>query len=71
VPDNVWFIDGTGAATQIFDCSGLLCGRIIWLHKVHDTAGQRAHDNKNPDPAFLQCRPARPDHSSGATAGGS
>jgi uncharacterized protein (DUF2147 family) len=57
VPDNVWFIDGTGATTQIFDCSDLLCGRIIWLHKVHDTAGQLAHDNKNPDPAFLQCRP--------------
>ena len=54
VPDSAWFIDGTGAAIQIFDCSGLLCGRIIWLHKAHDAAGQLAHDNKNPDPAFRQ-----------------
>jgi hypothetical protein len=52
VPHSAWFIDGTGAAIQIFDCSGLLCGRIIWLHKAHDAAGQLAHDNKNPDPAF-------------------
>ena len=56
VPDSAWFIDGTGAAIQIFDCSGLLCGRIIWLHKGHDAAGQLAHDNKNPDPAFRQQR---------------
>ena len=54
VPDSAWFIDGTGAAIQIFDCSCLLCGRIIWLHKAHDAAGQLAHDNKNPDPAFRQ-----------------
>jgi len=54
VPDSAWFIDGTGAAIQIFDCSGLLCGRIIWLHKAQDAAGQLAHDNKNPDPAFRQ-----------------
>ena len=29
VPDGAWLIDGTGGAVQIFDCSGLLCGRII------------------------------------------
>jgi len=34
VLDSAWFIDGTGAAIQIFDCSGLLCDRIIWLHKA-------------------------------------
>jgi len=26
VPDGAWFIDGSGAAIQIFDCSGRLCG---------------------------------------------
>jgi uncharacterized protein (DUF2147 family) len=52
--DGVWLIDGTGAAVQIFDCSGLLCGRIIWLRTTRDTAGRLAHDNKNPDPAFRQ-----------------
>jgi len=55
VPDGAWFIDGSGAAiVQIFDCSGLLCGRIIWLRTARDTAGRLAHDNKNPDPAFRQ-----------------
>jgi hypothetical protein len=29
VPDGAWLIHGTGAAVQIFDCSGLLCGLII------------------------------------------
>src|SRR6202011_4989190 len=52
--DGAWFIDGTGVAVQIFDCSGLLCGRIIWLEKGRDTAGQLARDNKNPDAVFRQ-----------------
>ena len=53
-PDGTWFIDGTGGAVQIFDCSGLLCGRIIWLEKARDTAGRLARDDKNPDPIFRQ-----------------
>jgi uncharacterized protein (DUF2147 family) len=52
--DGAWFIDGTGVAVQIFDCSGLLCGRIIWLEKARDTAGRLARDNRNPDPVFRQ-----------------
>jgi uncharacterized protein (DUF2147 family) len=52
--DGAWFIDGTGGAVQIFDCSGLLCGRIIWLRTARDTAGRPVRDNKNPDPAFRQ-----------------
>jgi uncharacterized protein (DUF2147 family) len=51
---GAWFIEGTGAALQIFDCSGLLCGRIAWLEKARDTAGHPAQDNKNPEPAFRQ-----------------
>jgi uncharacterized protein (DUF2147 family) len=51
---GAWFIDGTGVAVQIFDCSGLLCGRIIWLEKARDSAGQLARDNKNPDPVFRE-----------------
>jgi hypothetical protein len=54
VPDGAWLIDGTGAGVQIFDCSGLLCGRIIWLRTARDIAGQPASDKKNPDPAFRQ-----------------
>jgi len=54
VPEGDWFIDGTGAAVQIFDRSGLLCGRVIWLEKARDTAGRLARDDKNPDPIFRQ-----------------
>jgi uncharacterized protein (DUF2147 family) len=52
VPDGAWFIDGSGAAIQIFDCSGRLCGRIVWLRTARDAAGRLASDKKNPDPAF-------------------
>ena len=29
-PEGVWSIGGK-VAVQVFDCSGLLCGRIVWL----------------------------------------
>src|SRR6201984_975269 len=53
VPEGEWFIDGA-AAVQIFDCSGQLCGRIIWLRTARDTAGRLIRDNKKPDPIFRQ-----------------
>jgi uncharacterized protein (DUF2147 family) len=63
---------GTGAALEIFDCGGLLCGRIAWLRKARDSAGRPVQDDENPDPAFRQrplcgltvlhgLRPAGPD----------
>jgi uncharacterized protein (DUF2147 family) len=51
---GAWFIEGTGAALQIFNCSGLICGRIAWLEEARDADGSPAQDNKNPDPAFRQ-----------------
>ena len=53
VPEGAWFIDGA-AAVQIFDCSGQLCGRIIWLRTARDTAGRLVRDNKNPEPTSRQ-----------------
>jgi uncharacterized protein (DUF2147 family) len=29
-PEGVWSVGGK-VAMQVFDCSGLLCGRIVWL----------------------------------------
>ena len=52
--DGTWFIDGTGVAVQIFDCSGQLCGRIVWLRMARDSVGRLARDDKNPDPVFRQ-----------------
>ena len=41
-------------ALQIFDCSGFLCGKIVWLLRPDDPAGQPALDHRNPDPALRQ-----------------
>jgi uncharacterized protein (DUF2147 family) len=49
---GAWVVVGTGAALEIFDCSGLLCGRIVWLQKARGAAGRTAQDDENSDPAF-------------------
>ena len=41
-------------ALQIFDCRGLLCGKIVWLSRPDDPAGQPDLDHRNPDPALRQ-----------------
>jgi uncharacterized protein (DUF2147 family) len=53
VPEGVWLIKGK-AAVQLFDCKGLLCGRILWLQAAHDPQGQLKRDKKNPDSALRQ-----------------
>lgn len=30
VPEGVWLVGGK-VAVRVFDCAGLLCGRIVWL----------------------------------------
>ena len=39
---------------QIFDCTGMLCGRILWLQSPHDPEGKPKRDKKNPDSALRQ-----------------
>jgi len=51
VPPGVWLVDGK-AAVQIYDCSGLMCGRIVWLHVPRNALGQLDRDKHNPDPAL-------------------
>ena len=53
VPEGVWLIDAK-AAVQIFDCNGLLCGRILWLQIPRDPQGQLNRDKNNPDPTLRQ-----------------
>lgn len=48
-------MDGEAAA-QIFDCSGLLCGRILWLLTPRNPQGRLKPDTNNPDPALRQRR---------------
>jgi hypothetical protein len=70
---GAWVVVGTGAALEIFDCAGLLCGRIVWLRKARNTAGRPVQDDENPDPTFRrrppcgltilhELRPAGSDH---------
>jgi uncharacterized protein (DUF2147 family) len=51
VPQGVWLVDGK-AAVQIYDCTGLMCGRILWLRVPRNALGQLDRDKHNPDPAL-------------------
>jgi len=53
VPDGVWLM-ASHVAMQIYECAGLLCGRIVWLQHPRDSAGQLARDKENPDPVLRQ-----------------
>jgi uncharacterized protein (DUF2147 family) len=53
VPQGVWLVDGK-AAVQIYDCSGLMCGRVVWLKVPRNRLGQLDRDKHNPDPALRQ-----------------
>ena len=53
ITDGVWLMRAK-AAVQIFDCNGLLCGRIVWLQHARDATGQLVRDNENPDPKLRQ-----------------
>jgi uncharacterized protein (DUF2147 family) len=55
IPDGVWLMDKK-VALQVFDCAGLMCGRIVWLVKSKNAAGAPDQDKNNPDPA-LRGRP--------------
>jgi uncharacterized protein (DUF2147 family) len=50
VPQGVWLLDGK-VAVEIFECGGLMCGRIVWLLDPRDPQGRLDRDRKNPDPA--------------------
>jgi hypothetical protein len=41
-------------AIQVFDCSGLLCGKIVWLARPRTTAGRPDVDHLNPDPKLRE-----------------
>jgi uncharacterized protein (DUF2147 family) len=53
VPQGTWLVDGK-AALQIYDCSGLMCGRLRWLDRPRDAQGEPKRDKNNPDPALRQ-----------------
>ena len=50
-PEGAWLVD-SNSALQIFDCDGLLCGRVGWLKNVRKADGKIRRDDKNPDPTL-------------------
>jgi uncharacterized protein (DUF2147 family) len=52
-PEGVWLIDDK-VAIEIFDCGGLVCGRILWLKVPRNSLGQLDRDKNNPDPKLRQ-----------------
>jgi uncharacterized protein (DUF2147 family) len=55
VPGGTWMF-ANRVALEIFACSGLLCGKIVWLLRPDNPAGQPDLDYRNPDPALRQRR---------------
>lgn len=53
IPPGVWLMDGE-VAVEIYDCAGLLCGRILWLLVPRDPQDQMKKDKLNPDPALRE-----------------
>lgn len=41
-------------AVQIFECEGLMCGRIVWLKVPRDPQGLLDRDKRNPVPALRE-----------------
>ena len=55
VPDGTWML-ANRVAVEVFECSGLTCGRIVWLVRPRTPSGQLDVDHLNPD-ASLRQRP--------------
>jgi len=53
VPEGTWMF-ANRVALQIFECTGQLCGRIVWLLRPRTPAGQPDLDTLNPDPSLRQ-----------------
>jgi uncharacterized protein (DUF2147 family) len=53
VPPGIWLMDSK-VAIQIFDCSGMLCGRVIWLKAPLDAQGLLKRDKLNPNPELRE-----------------
>jgi uncharacterized protein (DUF2147 family) len=53
VPDGTWLF-ANRVAVEVFECSGLVCGRIVWLLRPRMPDGQPDVDRRNPDPTLRQ-----------------
>jgi uncharacterized protein (DUF2147 family) len=49
--NGTWLTQGGLSRIKIADCSGALCGGIVWLKEPNDEAGKPKTDKNNPDAA--------------------
>jgi uncharacterized protein (DUF2147 family) len=52
-PEGVWLMDNE-VALQVYNCSGRLCGRVVWMLRPRNKDGEPNTDKKNPNPALRQ-----------------
>jgi hypothetical protein len=52
-PNGTWLF-ANRVAVEVFECSGLVCGRIVWLLRPRAPDGQPDVDRLNPDPILRQ-----------------
>jgi uncharacterized protein (DUF2147 family) len=50
---GVWLLEDK-VAIQFFECSGMVCGRVIWVKESLDAQGLLKRDKFNPDPALRE-----------------
>jgi uncharacterized protein (DUF2147 family) len=53
VPEGIWLL-ANRVAVQVFECSGQLCGKIVWLVRPRAPDGRLDVDHLNPDPKLRQ-----------------
>jgi uncharacterized protein (DUF2147 family) len=53
VPAGTWMF-ANRVALQVFECSGQLCGRIVWLLRPLTPGGRPDLDTLNPDPSLRE-----------------
>ena len=52
-PEGIWML-ANRVAVQVFDCSGHLCGKIVWLLRPRTPTGHPDLDIRNPNPSLRQ-----------------
>lgn len=53
VPVGTWLL-ANRVAVEVFECGGLVCGRIVWMVRPRTPDGRPDVDRLNPDPALRQ-----------------
>lgn len=53
-PSGIWLTQAGDARVHVSQCSGGICGRVVWLREPNDRNGQPLRDDKNANPSLAQ-----------------